>query len=182
MKSQPEETPYGHVLRSGNLNLVTLKNMDMATNRPILSYDDISEPSTWEPPHRPNDHSLERPAKRGRWNRGGRANFTRQRPHAHWDDPADSAPTVSYDTNSPYIAPLPPSPEKHEAVRPTNENEANRSVAPTPAKAKSKAKSKASQRSISLVDTDDWNDSALTSAWDAANEEYEVRPSCIMSR
>lgn len=164
--------------------------------RPILSYDDITTPSTWTPPIRQSDRDQDhngRPAKRGKWNDNNAKNnsgFSRSRPHAHWDDPADTSAAVMYDLPSSQASNTNPmitngsnkldGRAAFESRKEQTPQSQRPSVGPghhqKPKNKSRKARGRPKvPQSISLGDSSLWDDRALLNAWDAANEEYKVR-------
>ena len=150
--------------------------------RQTISYDDITTPATWRPRSYPKDDDRDEnggPAKRGRWSRrGGGTNNAHRQTHPHWDEPGEQQPIMSYDSVS-------PAPSAAPSIVTTNYLDSNdmshiQSSAPTSVatiKSKKRSNRKAKNKipkTISLADTGLWDDSVLTDAWDAANEEYEV--------
>ena len=141
-----------------------------------VSYDDLVpyQSSQSAPPVHHGEH--DRPAKRGKWSsangRGNRPRYTPQpRPRGHWDDPADASATMSYSSaetsqSTNHFA------TSSGAVRPGQEK-APVARAPPPRTTKHKAVVTPSEK-LNLMDQSLWDDSELTNAWDAANEEYEV--------
>lgn len=154
--------------------------------RPTISYEDITTPVTWPPSAHPRaDDRGEngRPAKRGKWSkRGGWTSNTHRQTHPHWDEPGEQQPVVSYDSVS-------PAPSADPSVFSTNRPDPNgvshvqssspfiqaSSLGTAKSRKRSNKKSKNKiPKTISLADAGLWDDKALTDAWDAANEEYEV--------
>ena len=153
----------------------------MAATRAVLSYDDITEPgpslSTPLDASRnvvPLDNS---PAKRPRWTKtnphGPPAKRARLHAEAHWDASVEPASIVSYD---PIDSTIPPSSSLSNHTLTTS----GPSKASTSQKKNVHGNSKTDQQrhdtaSVPLGDNDAWDDSSLIQAWEAANEEYEVR-------
>lgn len=125
-------------------------------DRHRVSYDDIAPDSSTGggPP----------PAKRGKWTAGNnnrQPHHTHPRPHAHWDEPTDSMGSMSYDTH------------------PTSFSAPKRQMGPTtttiaPSTGIKRKAVTSPSASVNFTDPTLWDDSELTNAWDAANEEYEV--------
>jgi hypothetical protein len=147
--------------------------------RQTISYDDITAPATWTVPDRPGDDDRGqnfRPVKRGRWSirRGGGPNNMHRQPHPHWDEPGEQQPVMSYDS----VSPAPSAAPSFVRTNHLDPNGASHVQSSAPI---SKSRKRSNRRSrnyipktVSLADAGLWDDRALTDAWDAANEEYEV--------
>lgn len=157
---------------------LVVENNAMAS-RAVLSYDDITQPSTIPPmgPVIPPNHLEGPPAKKPRWMKTPKTNGPpqpkRARIHhqaAHWDSSVEPNATVSYDT----VDPTPSSSFASASGRATRSTDGPSSKAAT-SNGRSKSSAQKSDHSVSLGDSDAWDDSSLIDAWEAANEEYEVR-------
>ncbi|KAL4254524.1 SMN family protein [Abortiporus biennis] len=132
--------------------------------RPIISYDDITDPGT-QPAKSTNaspaaqlgpqipSNSNQPPTKRRKTNQKASRQQQQQRSHQyvqHWDDPSANTEQMSYDdlpkanTSVPY--------DEQEEYEEIDEEEESRE----------------------LTHEEIWDDSALIEAWDSANAEYEA--------
>lgn len=147
--------------------------------RQVLSYDDIAgpSPSSSSPAqtrqHADENHPVETPpAKRPRWMKGDPPGPSKRgRAQAHWDSSVEPTATVSYD-------PVPVETPAGPSTSPGAAGAARPRPPPTPKKRTLAGHIKRDSEpvaSVSLGDEDAWDDSALIDAWEAANEEYEVR-------
>lgn len=147
--------------------------------RAVLSYDDITQPSAIPPTVavNPPNHLEGPPAKKPRWMKAPKTNGPQQpkraRTHhqaAHWDSSVESNAMVSYDA----IDPTPSSSFASTSGRAIRSTDGPSSKAAS-SNGRAKNSTQKSDHSVSLGDSDAWDDSSLIDAWEAANEEYEVR-------
>jgi hypothetical protein len=150
----------------------------MAATRAVLCYDDITEPgpslSIPSEAFRHVDSIDKSPAKRPRWMktnaRGGPpAKRARLHAEAHWDASVEPISTVSYD---PVEQTIPP-PSTLATAGQSKPGSSQKKIAN--GNLKKDHYQQQSAASVPLGDMDAWDDSGLIEAWEAANEEYEVR-------